>query len=81
MNVTLFPLTANCVQGIVLRGDDITELEKKDQQLRQMQKMETIGNLAGGIAHDFNNMLGGIMGALSILRHKKTNESLTDDCN
>ncbi len=49
---------------------DVTEFLKKDQLLRQAQKMETVGNLAGGLAHDFNNVIGGITGTISLLKFK-----------
>ncbi len=45
------------------------ELKRKELQLIQAQKMESIGTLAGGLAHDFNNVLGGIGGAASLLTY------------
>jgi PAS domain S-box-containing protein len=55
------------IQYILGVVEDVTERKAVEDQLRQSQKMESIGQLTGGIAHDFNNMLTVITGTIDIL--------------
>ena len=56
------------IVGVSAIYRDISDRKRTEEQLRQAQKMETVGQLTGGVAHDFNTLLGVLIGNLELLQ-------------
>jgi signal transduction histidine kinase/ActR/RegA family two-component response regulator len=76
--VTSRPLrdSQGAITGAVMVYHDITEKRQIERQLRQAQRLETIGQLTGGVAHDFNNILTVITGTIDILARAVAHEPM-----
>ncbi|MFH2220477.1 MAG: ATP-binding protein, partial [Pseudomonadota bacterium] len=71
--------TEGRVTAAIEMVDDITERLSLEAQLRQSQKLESIGTLAGGIAHDFNNILSSILGFTELALDDVAKDSIIED--
>lgn len=68
----------NKITGYVGTVTDITDNKKSQEQLLQVQRIESMGNLAGGIAHNLNNMLQPIMMSIQTLKQRISDEKSLD---
>ena len=77
IDVSIFPIinAEGKLTNVVCQAVDITEHKQLEDNLRQSQKMESVGTLAGGIAHEFNNILGGIIGYTEIAKEDASEDS------
>jgi len=75
-NVTIFPLIANGVEGVVIRVDDMTEQVRLQEMMMQSEKMLSVGGLAAGMAHEINNPLAGMMQTADNMSNRLTDVKL-----
>jgi len=71
-NITIYPLIADGIEGVVIRIDNITEQVRIEEMMVQNEKMLSLGGLAAGMAHEVNNPLAGIIQTASVMTNRLT---------
>src|ERR1035438_6100456 len=76
VEIACHPIQFGDAVATLVMAHDITERKRLEDELRQSQKLEAVGQLAGGIAHDFNNLLTVIEGYADMIRADQAPEDV-----
>ncbi|CCK81136.1 PocR ligand-binding domain-containing protein [Desulfobacula toluolica] len=72
-DITIYPLIANGIKGVVIRIDDVTQNVRMEEMMIQNEKMLSIGGLAAGMAHEINNPLAGMLQTANVMSNRLIN--------